>query len=578
MTGSEFMAQFGSRTDLLETIGSFLQNAEVTLSPADQRYLRNLYYTINKERLDSESKTRKHQEGGILFAADGTSLFTNAPRDVNNWHTKFDKTKQLAKEDQDIEKAKAEGYKNAEHYRANKSTDLGLTDYMRFATMAQDAASIVASFVPGAGTGVAAGLGVTSMGTDLVADILDPAVSAGEVVKNLGMNAAFAGMGLIPGAKMGKVAKNIVKYAPKIMTAAAGLGIAMDESTQATFKKIGDGSVKFNREDWRNISHVLSLLAGATRGVRQSAANRKVKNSIVASDNVKLKGVKTADGKDFELPKQTVKDINAELAKANTPDDIKAIQQKYNNLPDEAIDAPMIKEGKLAGKYKLVGTETTADANKTYDSMRELWNVDAKALKAQSKTTLGKAAIRFANRFGGGAYGANQRAMLSEGLGKVNNMKYDNYNPLVDWKSLRTRSGLEVIPERVKPAPVKTAPLADDAVPSQGAENVDLRKYTYLRSKLNPWGQQKPYNGVDEVADGIHVNPTRNEAPIKGTDEVRRVSPKVELSQKPLSKFTGRDFAKALTDPDVFFKVKEGLAGEIKELKKLEKTTKSIPQ
>jgi hypothetical protein len=67
---------------------------------------------------------------------------------------------------------------------------------------------------------------------------------------------------------MGKVAKNIVKYAPKIMTAVAGLGIAMDESTQATFKKISDGSVKFNREDWRNISHVLSLLAGATRGVR----------------------------------------------------------------------------------------------------------------------------------------------------------------------------------------------------------------------------------------------------------------------------------------------------------------------
>lgn len=455
MTGSEFMAQFGSRTDLLETIGSFLQNAEVTLSPADQRYLRNLYYTINKERLDSESKTHKHQKGGILLAADGTSLFTNASRDVNNWHTKFDKTKQLTKEDQDIEKAKAEGYKNAEHYRANKSTDLGLIDYMRFATMAQDAASIVASFVPGAGTGVAAGLGVTSMGTDLVADILDPAVSAGEVVKNLGMNAAFAGMGLIPGAKMGKVAKNIVKYAPKIMTAVAGLGIAMDESTQATFKKIGDGNVKFNREDWRNISHVLSLIAGTTRGIRQGVANRKVKNSIVASDNVKLKGVKTADGNDYELPKQTVDSINAELAKAKTLDDVKAIQQKYNNLPDEAIDAPMIKEGKLAGKYKLVGTETTADANKTYDSMRELWNADAKALKEQSKTSLGRAAIRFANTFGGGAYGAKQRAILGDSGFKDQNLFADKldyegrYNPMIDWKGLRNQAGMRMVPARV---------------------------------------------------------------------------------------------------------------------------------
>ena len=368
---------------------------------------------------------------------------------------------------------------------------------MRFATMAQDAASIVASFVPGAGTGVAAGLGVTSMGTDLVADILDPAVSAGEVVKNLGMNAAFAGMGLIPGAKMGKVAKNIVKYAPKIMTAVAGLGIAMDESTQATFKKIGDGSVKFNREDWRNISHVLSLLAGATRGVRLSAANRKVKNSIVASDNVKLKGVKTADGKDFELPKQTVKDINAELAKANTPDDIKAIQQKYNNLPDEAIDAPIIKEGKLAGKYKLVGTESTADANKTYDSMRALWNADAKALKEQSKTSLGRAAIRFANTFGGGAYGANQRAMLSEGLGKLQSLKYDKYNPLVDWQRLRTKSGMETISAR----PVTQEQFSHVGAEAQNAHRKELADFANLRRK-----EMLEKAGVNEIEAQIREN------------------------------------------------------------------------
>jgi hypothetical protein len=157
---------------------------------------------------------------------------------------------------------------------------------------------------------------------------------------------------------------------------------------------------------------VLSLIAGTTRGVRQGVANRKVKNSIVASDNVKLKGVKTENGSDYELPKQTVDSINAELAKATTLDEVKAIQQKYNNLPDEAIDAPLIKEGKLAGKYKLVGTESTADANKTYDSMRALWNADAKALKEQSKTGLGRAAIGFANILGGGAYGANQRAMM----------------------------------------------------------------------------------------------------------------------------------------------------------------------
>ena len=45
--------------------------------------------------------------------------------------------------------------------------------------------------MPGAGTGVAAGLGVTSMLTDLAADMIDPAVTKGEVLTNLGMNAGF---------------------------------------------------------------------------------------------------------------------------------------------------------------------------------------------------------------------------------------------------------------------------------------------------------------------------------------------------------------------------------------------------
>jgi len=80
------------------------------------------------------------------------------------------------------------------------------------------------------------------------------------------MNAGFAALGMIPGAKMTKVVKNLVKYAPKIITAAASLGIALDESTQNTFKKLAQGKEKLNRQDWRNLSHVLSLVAAGTRG------------------------------------------------------------------------------------------------------------------------------------------------------------------------------------------------------------------------------------------------------------------------------------------------------------------------
>ena len=454
ITGSEFLAQFGTRTQLLETIGRFV-NEGAKLSPQDLRWIKNMYYTSEKTRLDSEAKTRKHAEGGILYAADGTALFVNQERPTNNWHEKYDKSAALKKEDADIEKTQQEGYKSAEHYRANKATKLEAVDALRFATMAQDAASIVASFVPGAGTGVAAGLGVTALGTDLVADTLDPAVSAGEVIKNAAINAGFAGLGLIPGAKMGKVAKNIIKYAPKIITAAAGLGIAMDESTQATFKKITDGNTKLNREDWRNLSHVLSLVAAGTRGVKGDIARYKVKKGIVASDNVEIKGITKTDanGKEipFELPKDKVKAINEKLSKVtDTKNGETTVTARENAIkiltedPDlgltpEQAEA-ILRTPKGIGKAKVgkfsIETSKTTDANKSYDNLRAIWNKEAKDVRNSSK-----AGRWFANKLGGGDYTAKQRAIL-ESLENNNLLEYTgSHNPMIDWQNLRKTAG-----------------------------------------------------------------------------------------------------------------------------------------
>jgi hypothetical protein len=35
----------------------------------------------------------------------------------------------------------------------------------------------------------------------------------------------------------------------------------------------------------------------------------------------------------------------------------------------------------------------------------------------------------------------------------------------------------------------------------------------------------KPYDGTDKGADGVHVNPVRNETPVKGTEEVLKLAP-----------------------------------------------------
>ena len=418
------------------------------------------------------------KNGGIIKAAKGTVL-TGEGEDITSETSRYKGSKEKSKQKYDElrkreQKATERGFDSIYAMDANDTEVFGgdarmtTSDVMRLTTMAQDVASIVASFVPGAGTAVAAGLGVTSTATDLAADILDPAVSTGEVVKNLAVNTGMSLVGMIPGAKMGKVAKNVIKWAPRLMTIVAGTGLAMDESTQQTFKKIGDGSTNFTREDWKNISRVLQVASGAVRTGKGMYDSHKVNKSIVSGENVTLKGVKstTTDG-DLQLPKKTVDEINTKLSKAKTEDEAKAILRDLKNesdtpifANDEQIEAalktPVISGDKVkVGKYKLVGTKDAIDADKSYDNLRSIWNEEEAVLKKQSETTLGKAAIWFGDKFGGGAYGAKQRAILGDPGFKDQNpfadkLDYEGwYNPMVDWKRIRNQAGMRMMPERV---------------------------------------------------------------------------------------------------------------------------------
>lgn len=481
-------------------------------------------YNNNIRRMSS---VQSEKEGGIVYAAKGT-VINGAGEPLGNfaWQNpdRLKSDADIAKLRETYKKSNEAGYGDdiyrkqaSEEKMFNGNGKMSTADTMRIATMAQDAASIVASFVPGAGTGVAAGLGVTALGTDLIADILDPAVTAGEVVKNAAMNAGFAGLGLIPGAKMGKVAKNIVRYLPKIVTAAAGLGIAMDESTQKTFKKLGDGTTKLNREDWRNISHVLSLVAAGTRGVKGDIARYKVKKSIIASDNVRIKGLTKTDanGKEipFELPKEKVKAINEKLSKVTeTKNGETTVTAKENAIkiltedPDlkltpEQAEA-ILKEpkgvGKLkTGKFSIESTETT-NTEKTYDNLRAIWNREAQDVEASSK--VGR---WFANKFGGGEYTAKQRAMLDllyekpEDVGAILGYK-GLYNPMIDWKGLRSKASGATYRIPARPKPVSETPKEQKAM-------LALPEWNRVEERINTPVEQT------RVA---------SEAPIKNTSDV----------------------------------------------------------
>ena len=359
MTGSEFIAQFGTRTQLLETIGRFV-NEGAKLSPKDLRWIKNMYYTAEKTRLDSEAKTRKHAQGGILYAADGTALFVNQEIPTNNWHEKYDKSKALKKEDVDIEAAQREGYKSAEHYRANKDTKFTTADKMRVGTIAADITSIIASFTSGTGAGafVAETAGLASFGIDTAADLIDPSVSSGEVLKNGLINAGLAAVSFIPGAKIHSTLAKVAKYAPKVLLAASAMGMAMDESVQNTFKKVTDGKEKLNTEDWKNIAHVFTLVAAGSRAGRQGYEKFRAKKDLTgkAKDMLSVKSGDTLIG-EIAANKKSELDAIEQLAKDGVMDGPNGAYNKLAKLlkkPEADIKQFFTQNGRLQkGKYSL---------------------------------------------------------------------------------------------------------------------------------------------------------------------------------------------------------------------------------
>ena len=293
----------------------------------------------------------------------------------------------------------------------DKSTKLTASDYLRFATMAQDAASLAASFGGPVGTLAAGALGVTSMGTDLAADLMDESLSFGDVAKNTAVNAGFAALGLIPGAKTGKIVKNIIKWAPKAMTAIAGTALATDESVQATFKKIGDGDKKLNHEDWRNITRVFSLASGIGRGAKQDYHNIRAK--------VKFKNAGTGD---FEIKiGNTTKTLSAEESqnftqslKDNKKEDAIKILTKAG-FEEKDAKAAVSDRSKFnlfkKGEAKFSGEIKESEARPS-SAMDEEWN--AEALRMQQALQVRPWAAHFVNRYNP-ALTSKQRALLNMG-------------------------------------------------------------------------------------------------------------------------------------------------------------------
>lgn len=226
---------------------------------------------------DRRKKTPTNKEGGVIKLQYGG--FVEDDSAYNAYREQFAK-KREDKEKQVQAKAKAtnrsvEEVKEGERKPMADNQEWEWDDYTRLGAAGADVASIIASFVPGYGTIASAGLGVGSTLANFGADMKDGFQLRD--LGNLGLGLGMDAVGLIPGlgaaGKGSKILKNLLKVAPKLMTAWS-VSTSFAPAMQA-FNKLKDkGAKEMTVDDWKALANGLTAAAGATRWGAAAAKNK----------------------------------------------------------------------------------------------------------------------------------------------------------------------------------------------------------------------------------------------------------------------------------------------------------------
>ena len=328
---NQYLADFDYNSDPLQ-LASILStiikdnNLWDELTNSQKQAYRKLIKMINNRQSKyMPNDIISEKNGGIIKAAEGTTL--NLSND------------QLSKKDFDFLKEERQSKKITDEMNqknrsesqtvANKrvvSQDLTAADVLRFGAMAQDIAGLIASFT--GGNALSAGLGLTAMGTDLTADIIDKSVTKGQVLRNALFNTGMAAISWIPGANAGKLARNLIKYAPKIMGLIGAGAIAANENVIESWKKVGNKNEKLTVEDWKNIGYTLTAAAGLTRLGKGEYDHYKGKKKFkTAMTGEKKSAIEIADGSEVYINKYDKNEINELLKKGK-------INEAYTKLSE----------------------------------------------------------------------------------------------------------------------------------------------------------------------------------------------------------------------------------------------------
>lgn len=238
----------------------------------------------NKWRIDnnyldpSEKYTRYNEEGGVLYMQTGGDFDLEGM--VERELAAKSKARAVASGKTEEQQKAADRIVGSRDNATIANPDAGFTgsDVARLISIGADITSLFLDPV----SGVVVGLGssLTNFGADWAEDGLD----WGDV-KNLGINIGFDLLGAIPvfGDAVGtggKITKQLIKWAPRVMTGLAAFqGVQNFDGMMESWGKLTTKGEKMTVQDWRNIQQSIGLVTGATRAIRNKAAQNRAKQA-----------------------------------------------------------------------------------------------------------------------------------------------------------------------------------------------------------------------------------------------------------------------------------------------------------
>lgn len=300
------------------------------LSKEDRAYLLALWNDAYKNETqgtynDGES-IESHKQGGVIKAASGIKTITLTGDELESPIEKQRKEE----EDNKPKAPKEKGEISKKHKEKKLENEFSTSEILRLTSLGADLAGVIAAFAPGAGSAVALGTGLGATATELAADMMDPTISFGDTLGNLGMNLGFSVAGVIPGVKLGKIGAKALKWIPRITSAIAAGNLALNEDIHDSLSKAVKDPDKLTVNDWKNITVAISSVLGIAKATKSGLTRHKVEKLGSAKSFTKA-GLTTKD-----LTEDQVKNFNKAL-KSGNDEEISKLAKQYG-IKEDALE------------------------------------------------------------------------------------------------------------------------------------------------------------------------------------------------------------------------------------------------